>query len=398
MDYETAINTLTSKGRFYIDLGLDRILKVLELLGNPQDSLRAIQVAGTNGKGSTCAMLESILREAGYKTGLYTSPHIYEYTERIQINGEQISETAFVEYFSLVTKTADTNDIHLTEFEILTVMMFKYFADNKVDIAVIETGMGGRLDATNVLKTNICAVITHIDYDHTDRLGTTKDAIATEKAGIIKSSSAVVTSEGFEVVKDKADEVGALFVLANPCVEPVFAQSLSLKGQNQIDNLALVLAVMELKFNHISKEIIIEGLKKVKHPCRFEYIPSKNMIIDGAHNPDCMRALVQNLEQYYPDMKHRFIFGCLNTKDYKSMLENILEDRNFSEIRLFEFENGNSLDYDSYIKTMAEIAPRYNIEPKNYELRVEEDCFDKDILTVVCGSFYMLKELKRKIR
>ena len=176
--------------------------------------------------------------------------------------------------------------------------MFKYFSDNGVEIAIIETGMGGRLDATNVLKRNICAVITHIDYDHTDRLGTTKDEIATEKAGIIKSDSAVITSEGFEVVKDKADEVGALFVLANPCVEPKFAQALSLKGQNQIENLALVLAVLELKFNHISEEIIIKGLQEVKHPCRFEYIADKNMIIDGAHNPDCVRALIHNLELY----------------------------------------------------------------------------------------------------
>lgn len=385
MDYKNAIEQLTSKGRFYIDLGLDRISKVLELLGNPQDKLNAIQVAGTNGKGSCCAMLESVLRTSGYKTGLYTSPHIFEYTERIKVNDKDISKEEFAQYFELVTKTADDNNIHLTEFEILTVIMFKYFADNNVEIAVIETGMGGRLDATNVLKRNICAVITHIDYDHTDRLGTTKDEIAKEKAGIIKPDSTIVTSEGFEVVKDKADEVGALFVLANPCVEPKFADALSLKGQNQIENLALVLAVLELKFNHIPEETTIKGLESVKHPYRFEYFPDKNMIIDGAHNPDCVRALIQNLDMYYPDIKHRFVFGCLKTKDYTSMLEEITTDRNLEEICIFEFNNGNSCDY----KTLQDAT--------NYELKqiksLDEVEFSTEVLTVVCGSFYMLKEL-----
>lgn len=389
MNYENAIKTLCSQGKFYIDLGLERTKQVLELLGNPQDKINAIQVAGTNGKGSVCSMLESILREAGYKTGLYTSPHIFEYTERIKINGEDISQDEFGKYFELVNTTAEENNIHLTEFEILTIMMFKYFADNSVEIAVVETGLGGRLDATNVLEQNICAVITHIDYDHTDRLGNTKDAIATEKAGIIKPDSTIITSEGYEVVKDKADEVGALFVLANPCVEPVFAEAIALKGQNQIENLALVLAVMEVKFNNISRETIIKGLEKVKHPCRFEYFADKNMIVDGAHNPDCMRALVRNLDYYYPDMKHQFIFGCLETKDYKNMLDEIFYDRNLENVYLFEFKNGNSLKYDA-------VSSDYNIKKLSEDFSINnnnEIDFSKDTLTVVCGSFYMLKEL-----
>ncbi|MBR3890105.1 hypothetical protein IKJ53_06275, partial [bacterium] len=271
--------------------------------------------------------------------------------------------------------------------------MFKYFADNNVEIAIIETGLGGRLDATNVLEQNICAVITHIDYDHTERLGNTKDAIATEKAGIIKPDSTIITSEGYEVVKDKADEVGALFVLANPCVEPVFAEALALKGQNQIENLALVLAVMEVKFNDIPRETIIKGLEKVKHPCRFEYFADKNMIVDGAHNPDCMRALVRNLEWYYPDMKHQFIFGCLETKDYKNMLDEIFYDRNLENVYLFEFKNGNSLKYETISKDydIKKLSENFSIE-NNKEVR-----FSNDTLTVVCGSFYMLKELFNNI-
>ncbi len=389
MNYENAVKTLCSQGKFYIDLGLERTKKALEILGNPQEKINAIQVAGTNGKGSVCSMLESILREAGYKTGLYTSPHIFEYTERIKINGEDISQDEFGKYFELVNETAEKNNIPLTEFEILTIMMFKYFADNNVEIAIVETGLGGRLDATNILEQNICAVITHIDYDHTERLGNTKDAIATEKAGIIKPDSTIITSEGYEVVKDKADEVGALFVLANPCVEPVFAEALALKGQNQIENLALVLAVMEVKFNDIPRETIIKGLEKVKHPCRFEYFADKNMIIDGAHNPDCMRALVRNLEWYYSDMKHQYIFGCLETKDYKNMLDEIFYDRNLENIYLFEFKNGNSLKYETISKDydIKKLSENFSIE-NNKEVQ-----FSNDTLTVVCGSFYMLKEL-----
>ena len=393
MNYENAVKTLCSQGKFYIDLGLERTKKALEILGNPQEKINAIQVAGTNGKGSVCSMLGSILREAGYKTGLYTSPHIFEYTERIKINGEDISRDEFAKYFELVNETAEKNNIPLTEFEILTIMMFKYFADNNVEIAIVETGLGGRLDATNVLEQNICAVITHIDYDHTERLGNTKDAIATEKAGIIKPDSTIITSEGYEVVKDKADEVGALFVLANPCVEPVFAEALALKGQNQIENLALVLAVMEVKFNDFPRETIIKGLEKVKHPCRFEYFADKNMIIDGGHNPDCIRALVRNLEWYYPDMKHQFIFGCLETKDYKNMLDEIFYDRNLENVYLFEFKNGNSLKYETISKDydIKKLSENFSIE-NNKEVR-----FSNDTLTVVCGSFYMLKELFNNI-
>ena len=151
MEYSLALEKLTSKGMFYIDLGLDRISKVLELLGNPQDELKYIHVAGTNGKGSVCAMLESILKEAGYKTGLYTSPHIFEYTERIKICGEEISKEEFGELFEEVFSITEKENIHLTEFEIITAMMFLYFKRNGVDIVILETGMGGRFDATNVI-------------------------------------------------------------------------------------------------------------------------------------------------------------------------------------------------------------------------------------------------------
>ena len=159
MEYNLALEKLTSKGMFYIDLGLDRISKVLELLGNPQDELKYIHVAGTNGKGSVCAMLESILREAGYKTGFYTSPHIFEYTERIKICGKEISKEDFGKLFEEVFLITEKEKIFLTEFEIITAMMFLYFKRNGVEIVILETGMGGRFDATNVIKENLCSII-----------------------------------------------------------------------------------------------------------------------------------------------------------------------------------------------------------------------------------------------
>ena len=172
--YDDVINLLTSKGKFYINLGLERISAILDLLGTPQDKLKCIHVAGTNGKGSVCTIIAAILNKAGMKVGLYTSPHIFDYTERIKINGQDISKDDFVKYVFEICNLAEKNHIHLTEFEILTAVMFKYFSDNKVDVVVLETGLGGRFDATNVTKKNLCSIITHIDLDHTERLGDTK--------------------------------------------------------------------------------------------------------------------------------------------------------------------------------------------------------------------------------
>ena len=189
ISYENAIEKLKSEEMFHIKPGLERISAILEKLGNPQDKLKYIHVAGTNGKGSVCAIIESILREAGIKTGLYTSPHIFDYTERIKISGEDISKSDFVRLFEKAYNVSKKSDISITEFEILTVIMFLYFAENKVEVAILETGMGGRFDATNVIKENLCSVITQIDLDHTDRLGKTKNKIRIQerKKGLFRA-------------------------------------------------------------------------------------------------------------------------------------------------------------------------------------------------------------------
>ena len=380
MNYDEALKILTSQGKFYINLGLERIEKILSFLENPQDKLKCIHVAGTNGKGSVCAVISSVLCASGRKTGLYTSPHIFDYTERIKINGVDISKEKFAEYVFEINDLAQRNNVHLTEFELLTAVMFKYFADENVDVVVLETGLGGRFDATNVIKSNLCAVITHIDLDHTDRLGSTKDKIAYEKAGIIKPGCPVVTCEGYEAIKDKADECNSLLLMVAPFED---TSELALKGSFQQENLSLALAAIRLVFPAIAQEDILKGLHEVRHPCRFEFRSDKMLLIDGAHNPNGALALRDSLEQYFPDKKRRFVFGCLKTKDYTKMME-ILFTKN-DEIYFCHFNNANSV-------TVEELQSKCPYPSKEF---VSLDRFEvrDDTITIVCGSFYMLHEI-----
>lgn len=369
MNYDDAIKLLTSQGKFKIQLGLERIYKVLDKLGNPQDKLKCIHVAGTNGKGSVCAIIASVLQNAGMKVGLYTSPHIFEYTERIKINGNEISKADFAKYIE------DVCNDDLTEFEVLTAVMFKYFADNDVDVVVLETGLGGQFDATNVIKSNLCAIITHIDLDHTERLGNTKSKIAFEKAGIIKPDCPVFTCEGYEEIKDKADECNSLFSLVTPLEDTA---NLSLKGVCQQENLSLALSAVRYLFPKIHENIIQEGISKVKHYCRFQKCDD-DLIIDASHNPNGALALRESLDFYYPDRKRCFVFGCLPNKNYKEMMKILFSQGD--EIYFYHFKNSCTIEQ---LKDVCEL-------PSKQFIRLEE--LPDDCLKIICGSFYMLNEI-----
>lgn len=375
--YSDAVKLLTSVGKFKINLGLERITKILELLKNPQDKLKCIHVAGTNGKGSVCAIIATVLENAGFKTGLYTSPHIFDYTERIKINSKDISKEDFTNYVFEICDLADKNNIDLTEFEILTAVMFKYFSDKKVDVVVLETGLGGRFDATNVIKTNLCAIITHIDLDHTERLGSTKSEIAFEKAGIIKPNCPIFTSEGYEEIKDKADECNSLFSLVTPMED---ATNLSLKGTCQIENLSLALAAVRFLFPEISENTIQNALQKVNHPCRFQIVRN-DLIIDASHNPNGAQALRDSLDKYFPNKKRTFVFGCLKNKNYKQMMEILFSKGD--EIYFYHFNNNNSC-------TVQELKNFCQFPSQKFETL---DKLPSDRLKIVCGSFYMLNEI-----
>jgi dihydrofolate synthase/folylpolyglutamate synthase len=405
-NYSDAVELLTSVGKFRISLGLERISAILDLLGNPQYKINCIHIAGTNGKGSVCSIIASILNEAGKKVGLYTSPHLFKYTERIKTGnchseplsndilrlahqndeGEEshglsdISDNDFAKYVFEVSDLARKNNIDLTEFEILTAVMFKYFADNKVDVAVLETGLGGRFDATNVIKKPLCCAITHVDFDHTERLGDTLDKIAYEKAGIMKKDCPCIVFEGKEVYYDTAREVGALLEVIVPYADD---KNLALKGVHQKENLGLALAVIDKAFPEISQEVIECGLKNVKHPGRFQYIKEKNLIIDGAHNPNGIKSLTESLDFYYPNQKRRFIFGCLRNKDYKTMLKLLLKDGDV--VYFYHFSHQNSAAYE-------ELKAACPIEPKELKDDTEID-FNDGYLNIICGSLYMISEL-----
>lgn len=380
-EYDRVFELLTSSGKFRISLGLERIIGVLDLLGNPQDTLRCIHVAGTNGKGSVCAIIASILKASGKKVGLYTSPHIFVYNERIKINDKTISDADLDKYTSEITSLAEKNGYDLTEFEILTSVMFKYFADNKVDVVVLETGLGGRFDATNVIKSNICSVITHVDYDHTERLGNTLDKIAFEKSGIIKAGCPCFVVEGREQYYNKAKSADSELIIVNP--QGISTKDLVLKGVYQQENLALALGVINKCFPKITNEQIAIGLKNVKHPFRFQYIKEKNLIIDGAHNPNGIMSLTDSLDFYYGGIKRRIIFGCLKNKDYEQMIKLLI--RPDDEVYFYHFNHANSASFDD----LRSICP-IKCEELTYQNNI---VFNNDRLTVICGSFYMISEL-----
>lgn len=374
--YKDAVNLLTSQGKFHINLGLERITVILNLLGNPQDKLKCIHVAGTNGKGSVCAIVSTILKEAGYKTGLFISPHLLRYTERIQIDGNEIDEEVFAEKIFKIQEISEKNGIHLTEFEILTAVMFEYFAENNVDFAVIEVGLGGKYDSTNVIKSPICSVITTIDLDHIERLGDTIEKIAEEKAGIIKSDCPVVinkSNKGFETIKSHAEK-DQLFI-----AQKLFLGEMSLKGIHQEENLALAISAILLAVPDIKITTIQNALKHVVHHGRFEYIAEKRLLIDGAHNPNGVLALRKNLDTYFKNYKLRFVFGCLRNKDYPQMVETLFKEDD--EIYFYHFNHQNSATFEELSKVCKYSAKEYKNELSEF-----------DGITVVCGSLYMIGE------
>ena len=402
MNYKQAIDILTSQGRFHISLGLERVQAIIEILnaqrcraGMPDllSQLKFIHVAGTNGKGSVCTMLSAILSRTHKPTlqvGLFTSPHVFEYTERIKINDVEINKETFAKKITKIIELAQKHNIHLTEFEILTVVAFEYFAENNVDVVILETGLGGRLDSTNVIEKNICSIITHIDLDHTERLGNTIEKIAIEKAGIIKENCPVLISEnnaGFKTIKKIAKEKISQIILSVPCMREVGGEGFTLQGTYQKENLALVLKAIEILnqngFN-ISQENIEQGLKNVKHPCRFEYFEEENILIDGAHNPNGTKVLRESLDVYFPNKKINFIFGCLKNKNYPEMMKNLFTSKD--DIYFFHFDSPNACSYQ-------ELAGACKFASKPFS----EYKKDKNTITVICGSFYMIKEVLKFI-
>ncbi len=588
--YDQAISLLTSSGKFHIKLGLERVQGILEYFGNPQDRVKCIHAAGTNGKGSTCAMLESVLRHAGYKTGLYTSPHLVQYTERIRINSEEISRDDFarvvfrvieqiepqntvyydekelpvfggdkskfnrellsfykqcfqgksiqhkilgeikffaagirktihinsiqdlklltklnelikngkyiktefpykqrkdgiIRFHTLLTKirinnsfknleikivednkerkfyfykeqspgtlpgktgVTETSDyiipeqnsifnpdfknpgtlpgktgvswgsnyiileqdsvfnpaypqekIPATEFEILTAAAFIYFYERQVDFAIIETGLGGRLDATNTIKNPELCIITDIDLDHTSRLGGSIEEIAFEKAGIIKPGVPVITLEdnkGLEVISNKTLQTKSPVYITKQ--EKANSNENELKGVWHGRNLALVKRAVRLlrgKGFNIPGNAEKQGIENALWPARFQYVREENLIIDAAHNPAAALALRQTIDKYFPDSSRIFIYSSLNTKDYKKVIDTLFREED--RVILTKSSSLASVDPNempNYLKNKnSEVYISQNIEQA---MDICRKISSQSDLVIFTGSIYAIGE------
>jgi dihydrofolate synthase / folylpolyglutamate synthase len=353
VNFEEAESYLLSLGNEVetMKLGLENITALLAALGEPQNRYLKVQVAGTNGKGSVCAFLDSICVHAGIRTGLFTSPHLVSITERVRIGGEDISKTDFAKYAARVRETAErlVSDGKLervpTYFEQVTAVALVAFAEAGVELAILETGLGGRFDATTAAEAEI-AVITRIDLDHQDYLGDTIEKIAAEKAAIIREDSIVCVgaqpADVLEVIKNRCRDFGITpatleyvrwepnypgvdFIMSGFTGEEVV---LSLHGEHQVENAALAIrAAIELrKYFAIGRETIILGLEKAQHPGRLQelWVEGEHVLLDGAHNPGGATALTAYLRRYEPDTNIAFVFGAMKEKDLTGMLKSLL--------------------------------------------------------------------------
>ena len=405
--YINAEKYLQSSGKFHITLGLERISAVLKSLGNPQDKMKVVHIAGTNGKGSVSVLTAKILSEAGFKTALYTSPHLFKYNERFKIDGVDISDEDFSNYVFEIENLAKKIHIDLSEFEILTAAAYKYFADNKVDFAVMETGLGGRFDAVNAVEKPFVTAITSISIDHKDRLGDTVEKIAFEKAGIIKNGVPIVVNadnRGFKVVEKTASERNARLLSADKNVEISFENGVNyaifdgekfefaLWGFHQKQNLSLVLKIVEFIMScgfEITKENIKSALKKAFIPARFQYDKKLNRIVDGSHNADAALMLRKNLDFYFPDKKRIWIYGTLSTKEYEKVVNTLF--REGDTVYLAEFDNKLAVTSD---EILSKIHKKNEIFVKKFSKTANTLNFSsKEALIIITGSFYMIGEL-----
>jgi dihydrofolate synthase / folylpolyglutamate synthase len=328
MSYDDAIEFLRSLQLFGAKPGLERALRLAERAGHPHQRVRFIHVAGTNGKGSTCAMLEAIYRGAGLRVGLYTSPHLVSFRERIQINREFISEQDVVRLTAMLQEWTREfpEENHPTFFEVVTIMALCYFAEQKCDLVILETGLGGRLDATNIV-TPLASVITNVQFDHEKWLGSTIEEIAREKAGIIKPRVPVITAADEPSARKIIAETAAVKESPLLTVHARDAEALrgkvNLRGAHQLINAALAVKTVELLSNQIpaGAEAIRTGLNTVQWPARLQMVSraGQTIVLDGAHNPAGAEALAAELRSEFGERPLSLIIGVLQDKNWESV-------------------------------------------------------------------------------
>lgn len=389
---------------------LDRIRALLRLLGNPQERCRFIHVAGTNGKGSVCAMLESALRVSGLRTGLYTSPHLIDARERIRMDGELISEAAWVSSFERVHEAAEellareAIDTHPSFFETLTAMAFVAFAEAAVDIVVLEVGLGGRLDATNVVTPEV-AVITPIDFDHEAFLGSSIESIAAEKAGIIKAGRPVVFSEqrpeAFRVLERRALELDAPVTLSSAwrvddlellprgsrftlTADEAIPVECPLAGEHQVENART--AVAALTVFGLPAAVIREGIARAAWPGRLEFLGG--FLLDGAHNPAGARALAAYMGRFYANEPVRLIYGAMRDKAIDEVIGTLFPLA--AEVILTAPAQARALSPE----TLAEATDHASVRVAPTLADALRMARAKPMMTIVTGSLFLVAEAK----
>jgi dihydrofolate synthase / folylpolyglutamate synthase len=317
--FDEAIGWLNGSQIKGIKPGLENTRRLLLAVENPERGLRVLHVAGTNGKGSVCAILDAVLRESGYRTGLYTSPHLVDFRERIRVDGEMIGLEEAAAGLTRISKATEGWDESPTYFEIGTVLAIDHFARNKCDVVVLETGMGGRFDSTNVVEP-LVSVLTPIAMDHMEWLGETIEAIAGEKAGILKpripAVSAIQCREVAEVLLCRSREIGSGLTI----VDAPWSGVVGLSGEHQAWNAALAAAALEASGLNCPPAALEKGISKVRWPGRFQRVTDR-IVVDGAHNRHAAMALAATWLREFGQIKARVVFGALNDKVPTDILE-----------------------------------------------------------------------------
>jgi len=409
MNYKAVLKELYSMKEWKFKPGLENMKIILKKLNNPEKKLKFIHVAGTNGKGSVCAIISSILFDADYKVGMYTSPHLKKFNERIRINNKLISDKEIVEYYSKVKKYV-TNQ---TFFEITTAMMFLYFYDKKVNMVALEVGLGGRLDSTNVIR-SLISVITNIGYEHVDYLGTKLEKIAYEKSGIIKKHVPVVTAAkgiALKTIKKIANKNNSqLTIINNKNIKKNYSiknriwsfdynnyknlKLNNLKGSFQIKNATTAIKTIEILNNNnkikIDKNNIKNGLKNVKWPGRFQFLQN-NIVIDCAHNPDGFKTLFNELKNIDYN-KLILVVGFSKNKDVNKISE-IIEINKIKKIILTQANNERAMaikEAKQYFKNNKNLKM---IKDSKKALQYAKKIANKEDLILVAGSIYLIGEV-----
>ena len=449
MDWNEAIALLHGANWKHTKIGLERMRDFMHALGDPQEKLRYVHIAGTNGKGSACVMTQSILTAAGFRTGLYISPHLDQFNERLSIDGQMISDADLRRLAARVRAAAETLGEEPTDFEMITAMAFCWFEEQHCDLVVLEVGMGGRLDATNVISSpEVCAIM-HIGLDHTEFLGDTVEKVAAEKAGILKPGADCVLYHQLpgvmEVVQKRFADVNpdaaARLVTTDPAAFTARARSIDgqvfdyrkrrnlriqLLGNYQMENAMAVLDIIDCLQRRgfgisedaiqsgasavqapegkqkpgISEDAIRTGLARAVWPGRFELLSrAPLLIVDGAHNPNGVEALVDTIRAYFPDQKINFVMGVMKDKDYHTMLRLIAPyaARFITELpdahRALRPEELKS-EIREYFDGPVETADSVTAAVK----RAMELAEGTEAITICFGSLYQVADIRRFFR